>query len=229
LNFHECKDKLVKEAIANLAVKVHDYKSRHRKKTIVVTGCGAENGTSTIATGLAAALAGADCRTLLVDADLRKHSDTTTDKGLSDAICHGYEINSIIKLTNIDGMHFMSSGIYTKEPANLFCSPKTTEFIATAAAAYDFVIFDSPAVTVVPDAMALFQVVDGIILVCALDKTRKGQLQAAKDMIEPYADKYYGLVVNFVDKRQYKHMFPDYRHYSRKDTKQKKKQKKDDK
>lgn len=40
---------------------------------------------------------------------------------------------------------------------------------------YDIVIFDLPAVTIVPDAQILMQSVDGIILLAALGETRKSR------------------------------------------------------
>jgi len=205
-------DKLMNEAIANLAVKVHAYKSEYGKKSIVITSCGTESGTTTIATRLAVALSRFGYETLLVDADLRtltKDKDRRANQGLCDIISYGYEFDKLIKLTTADNLSFMPSGNYTGDPTLLFCSDKMSAFIDKVSETYEFVIIDCPAVTVAPDAMALFPLVDGIILVCALDKTRKEQLKTSKTIIEPYADKYYGLVVNSVDEQQYKRMIKE--------------------
>jgi len=215
-NFYIEKDRLVNEAVSSLAVKVHAYKSRHGKKSVILTGCAAANGTTMVAINLAVALARSGCSTLLVDADMRtqpEHKIRAADSGLCDVIRGAHALDRAARQTNVGGLHFMPSGSYAGDPALLFCSAQAADFIGRAAGEYDFVIIDSPAVTAAPEASALFMSVDGIILVCALDKATKKQLQGAKDIIEPYADKYYGLAVNSVDERQYKRLFPNHGYY----------------
>jgi len=219
LVFYVERNQWINEAVSNLAVKIHAYKNKYGKKSIILTGCGASNGTTMIAIDLAVALVRSGYRTLLVDADMRtrtKHRSRMADIGLCDVIRGLYSVEETIQLTNVDGLQFMPSGNYNDDPALLLCSRQASEFIAKISSEYDFVIIDSPAVTVVPEASALFMSVDGIILVCALNKTTKKQLQNAKDIIEPYADKYYGLAVNSVDERQYRRLFPNHGYYLRK-------------
>jgi len=200
-------DKLISEAIASLAVKVHAYKSKYGNKCVVVTGCGTECGTTMVATNLAVALSGCGYETLLVDADLRarrKDKNRVASEGLCDLLCQENGYDMYVKFTNVDKLSFMPSGSHAESPSLLFCSVKMSNFIKKASESYEFIVIDCPAVTVVPDAVALFSIVDGIILVCALDKTSKKQLRASKNIIEPYGDKYYGLVVNSVPKWQAK-------------------------
>ena len=216
LGFYIEKNQLISEAVSNLAAKVHAYKSKYGKKSIILTGCSASNGTTMIAINLAVALSRSGYRTLLVDADMRtriKHKSRMAEIGLCDVIRSSYPVVNAIRLTNVDRLHFMPSGDYKDDPALLFCSERAADFISEVSAEYDYVIIDSPAVTVAPEASIMFLSVDGIILVCALNKTTKKQLQSAKDIIEPYADKYYGLAVNSVDERQYKRLFPNHGYY----------------
>jgi len=226
LGFYIEKNMLINEAVSHLAVKVHAYKSRHGKKSIILTGCSTANGTTMIAINLSVALARSGCKTLFIDADMRtrlKHKSRMADWGLCDVIRGLYKSEDTIKPTGVGNLYFMPSGNYTEDPALLLCSGQASDVISKISAEYDFVIIDCPAVTVVPEASALFLNVDGIILVCALNKTTKKQLQSAKNLIEPYADKYYGLAVNSVDERQYKRLFPNHGYYSVKSRRMEKK------
>jgi capsular exopolysaccharide synthesis family protein len=217
LGFYIEKNLLIHEAVSHLAVKVHTYKSKYGKKSIVLTGCGTANGTTMISINLSVALARSGYKTLLIDADMRtrsKQMSRMSNIGLCDIIQGLYDgSEDIIKLTNVDGLHFLPSGNYTEDPALLLCSGQSAAFFGSISSEYDFVIIDCPAVTVVPEASALFMSVDGIILVCALNRTTKKQLQSAKNLIEPYSDKYYGLTVNSVAERQYKRLFPNHGYY----------------
>jgi len=216
LDFYQEKNRFIYEAVSQLAVKVHTYKSKYGKKSIVLTGCGVACGTTMVAINLAVALAQSGHATLLVDADLRtqdKRRSRGTDGGLSDILCGARPKSEVTYPTNIDNLYFISNGWYEGDPALLMCSKAVPEFIAEVSDCYDYIIIDAPAVTVVPESAALFLVVDGIILVCALDKNKKAQLKNAKSIIAPYADKYYGLAVNTVSMRQYHSLFPDYGYY----------------
>jgi capsular exopolysaccharide synthesis family protein len=206
----------VREAISSLAVRVMEYKTKYGRKCIVLTGCAASNGTTMVSINLAAALSRSGAKTLLIDADMRtqkKHENRMADLGLHDVILGHVSEDAVIKKTNIDGLYFMPSGDCTPDPALLLCSDAAAALIRRVSSSYDFVLFDSPAVTVVPETAALFMNVDGILLICALDKTTKKQLKSAKTLIEPYSDKYYGLAVNSVDEGQYRRLFPNHNYY----------------
>ena len=58
--------------------------------------------------------------------------------------------------------------------------------------------------SVSPDAQMLVGDVDGIILVSALDGVTKRQVRHAKQKVQPYADKYYGMIINKIQLDLYK-------------------------
>jgi capsular exopolysaccharide synthesis family protein len=217
VGFYAEKGSIINEAISSLAVKIHEYKSKYGKKSIVLTGCGVSNGATMTAINLAVALSQSNCKTLLIDADMRtqiKHKTGMEDMGLYDVISGLRNEADVIRMTNFPELHFMPSGNYAKiPPALLLCSAEAAAFIKRVSQNYDFVIIDCPAVTAVPETSVLFMSVDGILLICALDMTTKKQLQSAKSLIEPYAEKYYGLVVNSVGGKEYRRLFPDYDYY----------------
>ncbi|MCL2426021.1 MAG: CpsD/CapB family tyrosine-protein kinase [Oscillospiraceae bacterium] len=216
VNFYSEENPATRRVISTLAVQIHEYKKKYDKTSILLTGCSASNGTTMIAINLAVYLAQAGMTTLLVDADMRtavKHDNRIVDRGLSDVLSGQY---GEIRHTNIENMYFMPSGRPLKDPALLMCKDSSAEFFKRTAEKFDFVIIDCPAVTIVPEALTMFSSVDGVLLICSLEKTTKKQLQAAKNVIEPYAKKYYGLVVNSVDAQQYRSLFPNSDYYEKK-------------
>jgi len=220
VKFYSEENPATRRVISTLAVQIHEYKKKYDKTSILLTGCSASNGTTMIAINLAVYLAQAGMTTLFVDADMRtavRHENRIVDRGLSDVLSGQY---GEIRRTNIDNMYFMPSGKPLKDPALFMCKESSTEFFSRTSEKFDFVIIDCPAVTVVPEALTMLSSVDGVLLICSLEKTTKKQLQAAKSIIEPYAEKYYGLIVNSVDVQQYRRLFPNSDYYEKKEKRE---------
>jgi len=97
--------------------------------------------------------------------------------------------------------------------AQLLSSPQMQACLAAIAPHYDFVLLDSPSATAAPDAEALANLVDGIILIAALNRQTKRQLIEAKAIVASRPDKYYGLVVNCVERQEYRSYYPQESYY----------------
>lgn len=237
IEFYRNHNRQLNDAIDRLVIKTHYYQEKYNHCTVLITGCGAGNGTSMVAINLAIALSLAGRRTLLVDADLRK---TRRFKRLGKEVQNGISaylegtapLNEVLYDTNFERLKYAPCGTANASPVRLLCSGRVDEFIAACREQFDFVIFDSPAVTVVPDATILFPAVDGVALIASLNKTSKKQLADAKRAVEKYSDKYYGIIINNVDQQQYGTYFPQdnnfdkkvlrrkYRKWLRRDSKQ---------
>jgi len=204
-DFYSEGNLLVYDAVSDLAVKLHAYKAKHEKKTVLLTSCGASCGTTMIAVNLAIALSRSGRKTLLVDADLRKGS--TLEDGLCDYFREKTDLGGVIRPTNLQNLYLAPSGARIEGPALLLCSDRMQEFFWAANSSYEYVIINTPPITVFPDAAALFTNVDGIALVCSLDETTKKQIEMAKDAVAPFADKYYGIVINSMREKQYRKLF----------------------
>jgi len=201
-DFYTEGNPLIIDAISELAVKVHAYKEKHDKKAVLFTGCGGAVGATMIAVNLAIAFSRSGSKILLIDADLRKGS--ALDNGLCDFFRGKTEIGSVIRQSNLLNLDFAPSGARIESPALLLCSERMAEFVSRAYGSYEYIIINSPPVTVFPDAAAMFAGADGIALVCSLDETTKKQIERANKAVAPYADKYYGMVVNSMKEKQYR-------------------------
>lgn len=199
--YHE-ENKLVASAVAELAVKVVAYKKKHGTSVVLLTGCNAACGTSRTSVNLAIALSDCGFKTLLINADLQAESNLKN--GFSEYIQGDSTIDNVISKTNLSNLYFVPNGTQTEKSALLLSSEKVVNFISSAKESHDYVIIDCPSIDVSPNAFAMFANVDGIILVCSLNKTTKKQIINAKNAIKPYFGKYYGMVVHSMEARRYK-------------------------
>lgn len=205
---------VMNDAIDRIVVEIHNKKKEHDgAKKILLTGCGPQCGSTSTCIGLGISFSAAKWRTLIIDCDLRKQRDykklnEKTGLGLSDFL-HGDEagdnnFEEIIYPTNFENLSYIPCGKYAASPARLFCSGMMRQLLKYADENYDYVIFDFPSVSVAPDAQILFGEVDGIILVSALEGVTKRQVRQAKRKVRPYADKYYGMIINKIQMNLYR-------------------------
>ena len=185
--YHE-ENELVLGAITDLAVKVITYKKKHGTNVVLLTGCNAACGTTRTSVNLAIALSDCGFKTLLIDTDLQAGSNLKN--GLSDYIQRDVAIDDVIMETNLSELYFVPNGTRNMKSALLLSSDKVVDFISSVKGRYDYVVIDSPSLDVSADAFAMFANVDGIILVCSLNKTTKRQIINARNATKPYSDKY---------------------------------------
>ena len=115
IKFYRSDSQLMNDAIDRIVVEVHSRKnaSEQERKSILLTGCSPESGTTTLAINLAISLSAADWKTLLVDCDLRKgmkykRLNADTKKGLADYLNHTCELNEIISSTNYEKLDYIT-------------------------------------------------------------------------------------------------------------------------
>lgn len=220
VDFYRADSQHMNDAIDRIVVEVHTKKRLHNKKVILLTGCGPMTGVTSLSINLAIALSFAGWKTLLIDSDLRKGNKykrlaNRTGVGLSEYLARKAAREEIICHTNYDLLDYISCGNSETSAVRLLCSAEMSDLMQSVQDDYDYVIIDSPSVNIVSDSTILFPSVDGIVLVAALNKTTKRQLEDAKRIVSRYNDKYYGLIINQVDLKQYKKFVKDYDYFEK--------------
>jgi len=184
----------------------------------------AEGKTATVA-NLAVTLAQANRRVLLVDADLRKPRlhrifRVKNVNGLTNFLVSDVEYRDLIKATDIPNLYVINAGPVPPNPAELLGSEKMSRLVDFAKQYFHHLLFDSPPVLVVADAMVLGPLVDGMVLVVWGEKTTREALQRAREKLDLMKIKLMGVIINNLDIRRhhyyYKHYYYDYyyRRYS---------------
>lgn len=214
---------VMNDAIDRIVVEIHNKKrEQNGAHKILLTGCGPQCGSTSVSIGLGISFAAAKWRTLIIDCDLRKLSDykklnDNTEKGLSDFLLgeseDKTEFDEIVYPTNFENLSYIPCGRSNVSPARLFCSGVMQELLKIVNENYDYVIFDFPSVSVAPDAQILFGEVDGIVLISALEGVTKKQIRDAKHKVQPFADKYYGMIINKIDMSMYRKYVKKFDYY----------------
>jgi capsular exopolysaccharide synthesis family protein len=178
----------------------------HPPRQIMVTSAIPEDGKSSTAMNLAAVLAQAGRRVLLVDADLRRprlHKVLGVDgaRGLS-VYLSGLEADplALTQRTAIEGLDVLVSGPVPPDPSELLDSPTFatmgTRFLSSG---YDHIVYDSPPALAVADPVIVSAVVEATIIVARAGRTPRESLHRAVAKFVQAGTRPIGIVLNDLD------------------------------
>lgn len=176
-------------------------------------------GKSTTSINLSYTLAETGKRVLLIDADLRlpsvaKKLEMRQVPGLSDVLVGSSELSDAIeKSQELENWHVLSSGSIPPNPTEMLGSSHMVRLIENISENYDFIILDLPPVNIVPDALIVSPIVDGMVLVVRENLLERRELNKCIRQLELSDVKVLGFVMNATkeDRSSYSH----YRRYKR--------------
>ncbi|MCS7228978.1 MAG: polysaccharide biosynthesis tyrosine autokinase [Candidatus Kryptonium sp.] len=194
----------VAEAYRVLRTGIQFAKLDRKIKSIIVASSAPKEGKSTTASNLAITMAKADLKTVLLDTDLRRpvlHRvfSVKREPGLTDYLFGRAEIDTIFKQTDVDNLYLVPCGVVPPNPSELLGSEKMKEFIEYLKLNYDFIIFDTPPLVAVTDALILANQVDGVLLVASAGKTEIDVVDKAREMIHRVGGNVIGVLLNNFD------------------------------
>ena len=138
--------------------------------------------------------------------------------GLSEALIHlnsenGYDVlHATVKQTGIPDLFLVPSGTVPPNPIELLNSEMMTEWLELAKSEYDVIVIDSPPVRAVADPMILANIVDAIVYVFDITKTRRFDiLTGIRHLTEAFPTKGIGVLCNMINPKHAK----SYGYYSR--------------
>ena len=165
-------------------------------------------GKSFISANLAASFSMIDCKTILIDADMRKgrqHKifNLDKDKGLSSLLLEDVKkYSKYICKTEIENLDVIPSGIVPPNPSELLGSEKTKELLELLKEKYDLIIIDCPPINAVTDALVLTKFADEVVLVSAYKITPIDLLEQSKKALENSGAKIAGVIVNKLENKK---------------------------
>jgi non-specific protein-tyrosine kinase len=190
------------EAYRTLRTNLYFFSLDEALETLVVTSAAPGEGKSTTLSNLAVAMAQGEKRTLLVDADLRRPSlhklfNASNNQGLTTMIVDEEALTKPpLVETGVDNLLLLPSGPLPPNPAEILGSRRMEEAIAALKTQFDVILFDTPPVIVVTDAVVLGTKVDGVLLVVSAGQTRREHALRAKEQLERVKVRLVGAVLN---------------------------------
>ncbi len=175
-------------------------------RSIVITSAMAGDGKSTVALYLAQAAASMGQRVLLVDAELRRPQQhyrlgLSNQQGLSNVLLSNLDAAEFIQPWPINpNVHILTAGSSPNDPITLLASQKMKQVMDRCAQDYDLVIYDTPPITGLSDALLVAAHADGLILVTRIKKTKRAAVEQAIEGLKFLPNRVLGVVAN--DSRQ---------------------------
>ena len=183
-------DSYVAEQFRTLRGRIDAVAAQRGIRTVAVTSPMSGEGKTTAAVNLAVVTAmSVGRRVLLIDCDMRKPKvhqalGLVPDGGLEDVLTDSMSLEQVI--IKVEGMNLDVLAVRgrPRNPSELLGSPRMRELLAEVADRYDRVIIDTPAALGVPDAKAVAELCDGIILVVRADVTTRQDVEACLEMLD---------------------------------------------
>jgi capsular exopolysaccharide synthesis family protein len=190
------------EQYRKLAATLHHSQEARGTRVVMIASAIANEGKTLTASNLALTLSESyRRRVLLIDADLRRPSLHTVFQipnvhGLNDEL----KSNSSAKIAPVeisDHLSVVTAGRPDPDPMSGLTSNRMRQIVQDAAAAYDWVVIDTPPVGLLPDANLLAAMVDAALLVIAAGRTPYRLVERAASTLG--RDRILGVVLNRVE------------------------------
>lgn len=195
------------EAMQSVNVTVHASNVDRPPKVLLITSPLPGDGKSSFAASMARLAAAMGRQVLLVDCDLRYPSigkllDAPPGPGFLEFLLGESSLEDAARVDKASGLSFIPMGCQThggKCPIELFHSGRMTGLVRFAAKRFDLVIFDSPPIGLVHDALVLADYADAILMVVRWGTTRKAVARSALRRFTASNYKVTGVVLSQVD------------------------------
>lgn len=174
-------------------------------KKIAFTSSVKGEGKTVTAMNVASALAQqVDTKVLVIECDLRRprvHSalKIAPAPGITNYLNNECKISDIIQNTKLDNMKAISYGAIPPNPSELLASDDMKNLIKDIEKDYDYIIFDTPPVGVVIDAIPIINKADGVVIVVKNKSTTYPQLNKTVETLERSGGKILGVIINKVN------------------------------
>lgn len=175
-------------------------------QVITITSSSPDEGKTITAFNLANSFAQMGKKVCLIDCDLRKSSLKSylliRDKcsGVSEYLTR--QSKDYIKETNIKNLYVILSGKKPPNPSELLSGQRFDDLLDELRDIFDYIIIDTPPVTVAMDAAIIGRKSDGVVLVVRNEFTKRNVLKRAKIELERNGSRIVGVVLNRVNKNQ---------------------------
>ena len=186
----------------NLRLSAADTSAR----VIAVTSSLPGDGKSTVSARLAGAYAREGADVIAADCDLRKpmlgtYLHAQNRQGITNVLVTGASPVDTLSESSTMGVRVLPAGPVPPNPSVLLGLPRFRQVVEELRAAADYVVIDTPPVPAGVDTSSISQVVDGVVLVIDLDRSKRDALEVTRDQLEQAHARVLGIVLNRVPDR----------------------------
>jgi len=181
-------------------------------KMVSITSSSKYEGKTITAVNIAIALAQqVDTRVLIIDCDLRRPRiqsvlEIPVDKGITNYLNFECEVSDIVYTSKLDNLDAICCGTIPPNPSELLSSDNMKELIKELSKQYDYIIFDTPPIGVVIDALPIIKQTDGVVVIVRDNVTDIRDYKKTIDILKRSEANIIGVIFNDVEpvgKRKY--------------------------
>jgi protein-tyrosine kinase len=195
------------EAFRTVRAKIELMGAERASRCIAITSVTNGDGKSTSAANLAVVFAQGGRRVCLVDGDLRRPTlheifGFPNVGGLASALAHNKPLHTAAKASDIENLSVVVAGRGSQESFQDLLTPQRLEkVLRESEGAFDIVLFDTPPVFSVADALNVAAACDGVVLVVRAGSVPFSVLRRAVQQITHVKGRVLGVLLNRVDLR----------------------------
>lgn len=193
------------ESFKSLRTNLNFIAATEKLNTFILTSAIPGEGKSNTAINLAITLAEDNKSVVVVDCDLRKPSLNRylklgrNFKGVTDILTGNATVEEALIQFEDLGIHVLTAGAVPPNPSEMLSAEPMQKLVEDLKGAFDYVILDTPPVSVVTDAAILGRYADGALLCVRSDYAPKETVQLAKERLTAVGVRILGVVLTGFD------------------------------
>jgi len=189
------------ESIDSVRTALMHESTTKRRQVVLVTSAETMEGRTTVASQLAASLARAGRRTLLIDGDLRRPAlhtlfDSPLEDGLSEVLRAETDVADVIRPTHAEGLWLMTAGYCDADAVHALATDQAQPIFDKLRSEYDFIIIDGAPIIGLSDSLLFGQHCDGAILSVLRDHSNVPKIHQSAELLQSVGIRLIGAVVN---------------------------------
>jgi len=195
------------EAVRSLRTSLHFARLEAKNNLILISGSSPNAGKTFVSANLAAVIAQAGQRVLIIDADMRKGTlhkalGAQQSPGLSDVLVGKATAGQAIRvLEGLENLHYITRGDVPPNPSELLMHQNFSALLESVGKDYDIIIIDTPPILAVTDAAIIAHHVGTCLLVARFGLNQPKELALAKRRFEQNSVKLKGAIFNAIERR----------------------------
>jgi tyrosine-protein kinase Etk/Wzc len=206
------------ESFRTLRTNLQYVLTDNTKKVVLFTSNGPSEGKTFCSMNIAAILAKADKKVLLLEFDLHrprihKVLNVVPDKGLSTIIIQKSTIPESITPSPVLGLDVILCGPVPPNSSELVLSDRVKDIVNYGKEHYDYVIIDTPPLGFISDALILMKLADATLFVLNTKFANKQAINYIEEIVYANKIKNLGLVLNNVKRKKSRYYYRRYGSY----------------
>lgn len=184
-------------------------------KTLMVTSIFPGEGKTFNSINTAVILAKANKRVIIVDFDmhkprLHKGFNVEKDHGLSNFLIGGTKLEDVIYETSIENLHAIYSGPVPPNASELVLSKRVKELIDSLKDKYDYIILDTPPLSMISDGLTLINFVDVALFIMNTKHASRAGIRFLQEVTEKNPHVNAAIILNGVKAGSWRYYYGKY-------------------